>query len=120
MQDVALSNEVVEVRIGAEPQEVQLLGRVHHCRRDPRGFDLRPIAVLLSPEACAPGVIEVVQVAVASAEPRAERLSRGLAVAMRVDAAVLVVRMPQSQRWMTRVAYRELFGDPRGSRPVGG
>ena len=103
-QDVALEPVALEVLGRREAPEVELLGRVDGHRRAPRGGDLLPRAVALAPEGRAPGVVERVDRPVALAQPAAERLRAGLAVARADVRAVLVVDVPQRQRRMVAVA----------------
>ena len=61
VQQVALGGEAVQQRVGAEAEEVQLLGRVGERRRRARRQDLVPVAVVLAPERGAPRLVERVE-----------------------------------------------------------
>ena len=128
-EHLALGPQLAAQLVGGEPVEVELLGRVGEGRRDPRRQDLVPVAVVLAPERGAPGVVERVQVAVARAQPAAERGGAHVAVAVRVVAAELVADVPQHERGVVGVALGERLDQPQrvlavdrassGSTPAG-
>ena len=112
VQDVALGAVVGEQLVGAEPLEVELLGRVGERGSDPRGQDLVEARVALGPERRAPGVVEPLDVGVAVRQPAAERLGAHVAVAQGVVAAQLVADVPERERLVAGVPLGH-----RGAQP---
>ncbi len=103
-QDLAFGPEVVLQRVGGEALEVELLRRVGVARGQSRGQDLCPVAVVLGPEGGRPGPVELVQGAVACAQPVAEGLGRVVGVVVDVVAAELVGDVPGDHGGVVRVA----------------
>ena len=110
-QHVALGAVVVQQGVGGEAGEVQLLGRVGHRRRDPGRQHLVERRVVLAPEGGAPGVVELLDVAVPVGEPAAEGRGRHVAPAPPVVAAQLVGHVPQPHRRVPTVAARHLLDE---------
>ena len=99
-----LGAEELEQRVGGEAAVVEDEARVRGLGADPRGQDLRPVAVGLGPERGAPRAVEAVEVAVALLEPGAEGGGGVVAVA---GAVVLVADMPHREGGVVRVALGE-------------
>ena len=93
-----------EQLVGAEPGEVELLGRVGEGGGGARRLDLVPARVVLAPDRPAPGLVQPAELAVARPEPAPEGLRRPLAVAGGHVAAVLVADVPHGDGRVLRVA----------------
>ena len=103
---------------GAEPGEVELLGRVGERGRDPRRLDLVPGRVDLAPDRAAPGLVQPADLAVPRLEPVPERPRRPVAVAGRDVAAVLVADVPHGHGRVLAVTLRHAPGQIDGRLPV--
>ena len=112
-QDVALGPVVGQQLVGAEPGEVQRLGRVGHRRGDPRRQHLVEAAVVLRPEGGAPGVVQLVDRAVAVGQPAPEGRRAHVAVAASVVAAQLVADVPEPNGRVRAVAPGHLADQPQ-------
>ncbi len=107
-QQVTFGPVVGQQLVGAEPGEVQRLGRVRHRGRDPRRQHLVECAVVLRPERGAPCVVHPLDRAVAVGEPAAEGRRAHVTPAAAVVAAQLVADVPEPHRRMPAVAPRHL------------
>ena len=119
-QDLRLRPEAVEKLVGREAPEVELLGGVDRgpvCRSS-RGEHLGPVVVVLAPERCSPGVVELVEPSIALPQPGAERFGGRVAVAVPVVAAVLVVDVPHHDRRVRGIPLDDCRGEPCSRGPV--
>ena len=113
-QDVALGPVVGQQLVGAEAGEVQRLGRVGHGGRDARRQHLVEAPVVLRPEGGAPGVVQLVDRAVAVGQPAPEGCGAHVAVAAAVVAAQLVAHVPEPDGRVRAVAPGHLADQPQG------
>jgi hypothetical protein len=116
--DVAFIDIALKEGVGGEAAEVQALGLVADAGREPGCINLVPFAVLLAPEEGAPGVVQLLQGAVAGLEPAAECGHGVVIVGVADRCAVLVVDMPQDQRGVRGIAAGQLFRDVGGGAAV--
>ena len=107
-QDVALGAVVAAHGVGEETAEVQQVCRVGQVLGGARRVDLLPVRIALPPKRRGPRVVERGQAAVAAAQSGAEGAGSVLPVGV---GAVLVVHMPQRQRGVVGIAFRERPGD---------
>ena len=113
-QHVALGAEAVEQLVGREAAKVEPVRRVAVAGRPPWWLDLLPVVVVLAPERRAPRIVQRVERLVPLLQPAPERRRTGVAVAVGVVAAVLVVHVPHRQRGMRRVSIGQCGGEGEG------
>ena len=101
---------------GAEPGEVELLGRVGEGRSGAGRLHLVPARVVLAPHRPAPGLVQPVELAVARPEPVPECLRREFAVTGGDVAAVFVADVPHGDGRMPGVSPRHPFREVDGGR----
>ena len=109
VEQVALRDQAAHQLIRGEAPVVQVLGRVDPAGGGAGREDLLPVGVALRPEGGAPRLVQLVEVAVAVAQPAAEGVGRDVAVAVGVVAAELVVDVPQDERRVSTEVLGELL-----------
>ncbi len=106
-QDLALHVVEFEQAVGRKAPPVQLLRGVGKGGGAPWRVDLVPVVIALAPEGRAPGLVERIQRTVAPLQPGAKCGRRVIAEAFGDVAAVLIVDVPDRQRRVMAIAFRQ-------------